>query len=1518
MHASPNRIFELLAKCAGKRFSIARTAEALIFNPMYRACYRKHQNLQLTNYLMRGGRSEDATPIPLNRHRDPGTLEQVADSRVERAILDMILSKLKAFREAWTLLLRERTSNIGPDIVQIVTSLCAVASAFAGESSFGQTSLCREISALTEQVWDVVCKFVSQQEGEVSQVYLTAIGSTLLTLRVENQQGRGSLVQSVSGMVSPVIQLLRESLEGQRANSAFESDLMDMEDSFVSQNTLAIDESRSDGILREDLPFFIDVRSYLVRITVDLLVDQALADQQKGADPATLTATMDFVLSLSSVAILATREPLMRLLTASRSITRSQACRILEKLAGACMQDDNFERCEASLCLCLEALSASVRMWTAEEEDELAGTAADMYTWFLEVALGKSLASSRVLMGIARLLEAVLTTNASFSSNSCSRSPRTSMFQILQSGDNTVKFEVAERICRIFERFVLTEHEAIFDDILDYLPSDPANPEGIAVRLFVLAELAARWHTLRRRSIYHLFETPAHIPSSVEYAKHCLQRLCHALSLASPREVFILFSPQILYTWLEKETIHDIPFTIYGYDSLQSLLFASQNEIVGQIAMRGSRQQAETLSQILSVPWEDMLKSFFAKAEAYTIARDISMPPQENQAKSAESVVRKQLGTDDYMSRVRGLFPDIVATLFVATGEEHGFDRALAKREGFASTKEVLVDIRRRSHSDKTLPPGQQPSFRARYLLDDLEFLCQRINVDVDSIWTAPLTVHVLRTLFDSAVPCLGPLHACVVLRKVRIVVALAGQTLLVGYPLEMLLHTIRPYLTQFHCTEDALGIYWYLLDKGRTSLQSRSAFMAGLAVSTFSSLSKFVGSSQDSTTQESHFQATMSQAQSFRAWFGRYMETFQPSGMAQDMLDAFGRIVHSARNLSGTGSAVKGSHEGDLTFELMNDRTSERRLLTQAAFDSALELSCSEFTLAPQAREDILGDNIDAASQAPVIWDIILRLKVGVDFRTWAAEVLGRAYASTGRISDKLSREQDVTLFGNANESAQFEGNSDVLVLSHLQVLLGTDSSSGASLAEKTLQMVITRLTTEGKIHRYESNIDSPLISDLNWKLLPCPPLISDHNLVNRAVSVPNSNTEMPIEKWASELAIALCLEMSKDSILGPLPAILSQSPQFSQQIIPAIVHKALLSDISGQQKSRHTLSSTFSDILKDRRMSNKQYLRLVNSTILFLRCQPLPTESTMADRNSWLEIDFGEASAAAVACNAPKTALLFLELQASRHHLQIARSSRRSSTSKTDEPFGLMQSVFESLDDPDFFYGAQEQVSMDSVLKKLGHEGASLKNLSFQSAVLDSNLKCSGEDEEQPETSGVLSALSAANLHGVARAVQINSNRIGDGSTSTSDSILSTALNLHQWDLPGAPSHAASVRTVLRTFHQLNVLQSKDTILQTLNEGLLANLDHISSSALLGAPLYSALSTLTILSEIKETLTLSNSAELDERWLTMEAREHWMDHERYLFTSPLLSFCDDLLQFRKNLPHPSRPGGSSLHNQT
>ncbi len=89
-----------------------------------------------------------------------------------------------------------------------------------------------------------------------------------------------------------------------------------------------------------------------------------------------------------------------------------------------------------------------------------------------------------------------------------------------------------------------------------------------------------------------------------------------------------------------------------------------------------------------------------------------------------------------------------------------------------------------------------------------------------------------------------------------RVFICLAGPHAWKSYPLEMLLHSIRPYIVDTECADDALGMSQFLLEKGYEALSKSSSFLAGYALTSLASLRVFLETSQSSTTQESPIQS--------------------------------------------------------------------------------------------------------------------------------------------------------------------------------------------------------------------------------------------------------------------------------------------------------------------------------------------------------------------------------------------------------------------------------------------------------------------------------------------------------------------------------------------------------------------------------------------------------------------------------------------------------------------------------------
>jgi ataxia telangiectasia mutated family protein len=549
-----------------------------------------------------------------------------------------------------------------------------------------------------------------------------------------------------------------------------------------------------------------------------------------------------------------------------------------------------------------------VASWTDERNEALSESAMDIYSWLMEALLGRKRASPKVYILLSVLIQAVLDARPTYGSEQSLPSPRTSLFTILQEGDVQVKFSVAGFIPSLFERFLLKDHDAIFDDVLGSLPRDPDWVEGIALRLFVLSRLASDWHTLLRRCIYHMFETPAQVPASLEYAQKCMRAVSKTLGLRDARELFRLFASQILYTWMETQSVTSMPFSIFEYESLKEMLLDVKDEVIGQMMMRAKESEMQELGSFLEIPYAELLETSFHKAEAYCIARDITTPPEPgSQPKGVEIRMRKLLGADGFMTQAEKRFPEIIATFFRSLDRYDQIERAFSKRPSFQYALDIQNKIAGKSAAQSSLPANQQPSFRARYLLDELEFFCKRVGFELESIWTPSLASFVCRSLLETIHPALGSLHTCSVIRKIRILVCLCGPVMLEGYPFEMLLHALRPFLSDVHCSKDALGILWYLLEAGKQYLKDKPDFVAGICVSTSLTLRKLFSSSLSSTTQQSQFKSALTNAEIFHKWLRQFAEECCDSDWDENIQVAYSRMLDLAQQLSAPGRPTSG-----------------------------------------------------------------------------------------------------------------------------------------------------------------------------------------------------------------------------------------------------------------------------------------------------------------------------------------------------------------------------------------------------------------------------------------------------------------------------------------------------------------------------------------------------------------------------------------------------------------------------------
>jgi ataxia telangiectasia mutated family protein len=1469
-YARPLDLLDLFLSCTNRSFSIPRYQATGPVGHIAESWLFLHENRELIDYSFHTGTAtfHRANPWGL---REAWSLEQSSrQDPDDTVILDLLRLRSESFLQAWHAMTEER-SHITAESLQILVSFCVVSSLFLACLPQSSQSRSQDLRQNCSTLWNSTCEFLAGQEPSLTQSCLELISPFLSPLCCSDTPP--AIRMGFGELVKPLLKTLERFRQSSKIPTS--EDPMDLDE--ADNTSLAIDETILE-MNRTSRTFFVDAATSQRCVTIQLSVFQRIYADSGSSRSLQNSSIIQYLTGLDEADILSAQAILPEVYRLCSKMVPSELLSALEDLGEKCLQSYEMERCEASHCVCIRMMASLIDSWANGPDDTLKESAMDLYNWFMEVLLARKQASPKVYIALAELVQLVLGVCPSYGNQQSLPSPRTSLFTILREGDVQVKFSVAKFIPALFERFLLKDHDAIFDDVLESLPRDPEWLEGIAVRLFVLSQLASKWHTLLRRSIYHLFETPAQVPLSLWYAEKCMSSVSQTLGLQNTKELFRLFSSQILYTWTETQSIMSMPFSIFGYDNLREMLLDVKDEIVGQMTMRAKEQDTIELAQYLEIPHVELLVASFHKAEAYSIARDISTPPgQGSQPKGVEIRLRKLLGADQFMTRVETEFPSIIADFFNSLDYYDQIERAFSKRPNFDYALNIQTQILNKSASRAVLPANQQPSFRARYLLDELEFLCKRTGFEFESIWTPSLVSFICRSLLESIHPALGSLHACSVIRKIRILVCVANSIVLRDYPLEMTLSSLRPFLGDIHCSEDALGIFWYLLESGKSYLQAAPGFAAGIAVSTLVTLRALFSSTPENPTQESQLQVVQSNARIFYQWLVDFLSNLRSSGWDIATKETFDRLVSLAEKFSSSESSSIGQVGKDLVFEVLKDRDSVTSLLSRPVADLVLSLLCPEFEQAFETG-DRSSNDVDPASHVVSLWHTLQNSNGGSQYRLWAARVIGRSFAATGKINQLLLREQDLSLFQYPESSL----SSDILCYSKARILrvlcdmLHNQKHDEAGLVEHTLQLIVSSIADNPDFQGCGDVIPDSLMKALIWNPYTCPAILLSPSEQSRCKSAATSTLGLTVARWARTISLFLSNAALEDPVIGSLRKILNVTPGLAVQLLPYILHDVLLSeslDKGEQGEVRDAISAAFGQVLCEVDEETLSHAQLVISCILYLRNQPVPNESTIVQRDKWLEIDFGKASSAAHRCGLQKTSLLFLEIQTSR----TVSGPRRTSVVKYQPPSALMHDIFKNIDDPDLFYGIQQSSSLASVMERLEYESSGFKNLLFQSAKYDSEMQMS----DSAQSYGVLKALNSTNLQGIANTMLSASSCANDTSVAF-DSTLQAATSLQKWDIPVSPYDASPSATVFRAFQSLNTSGSLLEVNQSIDSGLLTTLDSLVQTGRSAIQLRASMRALGIMTEMSDTLHASCSEEIAEEWHKIKARSSWLKTER------------------------------------
>ncbi|KAK0646289.1 hypothetical protein B0T16DRAFT_458224 [Cercophora newfieldiana] len=1494
MHATAFDIVSLLRACYGMS-PLSMAAPLRLFGASLAQFWKSQQDVQRTvRYLLL--LPDEVPPVffssasldenkPAQQTLDSESTEAHA---AKRLILELFFPKIEELLQmvgAWHKRGADNPLPVSMDRLQSVISTCLAGLLMVPDFASLKSQTSEDFATQLNSVTDAALKVVpeSPQSESFLNLILTLCSAHLPPLITEEVKALRQQHSPLLKFFSKVSSLLQEidRVEG----SSNHPDSMDIDDNSDSQSSHKNSVSKIKALPRRDIWLCHTPEAFYLETSLRIrYLDVIHGDE--GAIGMVYGTFISRITQLTNQQFLHCRVFMEELFEFVEINGWEAAEDILEKLGGV-IGASAFQCCEVALCTCIDVLASLGHCWSGKFAmgGRVPSLGGDFYQYFVARSLPNNSMSATTQISLSRLLFRLCEIAPDYAASLKLPSSRTTLLTILQERPIEVKFAIGLALPNLFGLYILKTHDDLFVDVLERLPVDPQNHEGIAFRLFALAEMACRWPTLLRRCIYHIFEIPGKIAesSTSKYAARCLQRIATSLKLTSPKELFSLFAPQVLYTWLDGDSLNNIPFAIFGFSSLQDLLSEAQTEASAILIMRGQERDALDLAKTLGISPEELVQRAFTKIMAYSIAHDISVASGDGYV-TGEARVRKLLGKEKFLENIHLNFVDIIATFFNIFDQEDPIENAFARDEKFAYAATIMAQIKEYGHLPTALPPNQQPMFKAKYLQREIVHLCSRTPYEAENLWTPPLIVFVARKLLNTIHPALGPLHACSVLRKIRVLICLAGDRALASYPLEMLLYSIREFVLDPESADDALGIAKYLVLKGEAHLMKAPSFFAGYALSSLVDIRVFICSSQSSTTQESQFRATKTKAEEFHDWLRKHLLQYvSPAFKDVDQKRAFQAIMKSAAMNFARGSAKKGREESSLLLEILKDWGREHQLLGDPARKVALSMLNSEFQEPPPVREDIIETDDDAVKHAAVVWESCRFMKLSPQYLAWAGRVLGRAFAASGEVPQELLRESRLEEY---RKLAPGKSGSAESLLSLLKVLTTSSDRFHAGLAESALRVIVTETFIEEDadlMYACGKSLPDSLQNSSMWEPYHTPqsdlfevpaPLESEVYGVKQLES----------PKWAQNLTTLLAQSAPDVPTLRVLPAILSGVKGFAENALPFVVH--LLLHYQEGQGAKRRLSEAIAEWLTSTSPAAKENLKLLLNTILYLRTQKLANETSIADRSHWLDVNFSSAAGAATRCGMYKVALLFAELAFS----EAARSSRRSSAARdTEDSNGVLLEIFENIDDPDAYYGLEQDSSLSSVLSRLEYEKDGTKSLAFRGAAYDIHLRSKGPASAN-DAQALIKSLSSLGLAGLSNSL-LQAQQHLDGSSASLDSTFTTARRLEKWNLPAPENSGSWAATVYKAYQGLHQATDVHVGRIPVYEGFVNTVRHMTGRSLNTSSLRQQYAALAALTELDDLINVSDSQDLKNILKVFEDRTKWMMSGRYDDVSQVLS---------------------------
>ncbi|KAG8630912.1 hypothetical protein KVT40_000052 [Elsinoe batatas] len=1156
--------------------------------------------------------------------------------------------------------------------------------------------------------------------------------------------------------------------------------------------------------------------------------------------------------SMTSDEKVAGRDIICRIAELGAGLTAESAFEILDHLCEEVLQRSYAQsRSGLAKTFVVRFWAMCYDQWIFTEHSELEGVSVDIYDDCLHSLSDQTLTLEAQVI-LSNILVKIWQHNDNFAQHDqhaqadaeLSPSPRSAVIRLISDGRLLAKYCLAEKIPVVFNSYAVPLHDALYDDLEKGLPNNADSVDDIAIRIAFLAGLGAECKSLLRKATWHIFDAAGQVPACIGHAVRAIQRIRQAHRFQNETAVFRLFCSQLAYTWQTDRSLSAMPFSVFGYESLQQLLKDNLAEVVAQCYLFEKVADLVLIKDELQLEEPEMIRESFITTFTYAVAHDVSQTPQNQHLANKEKNLRELFSKDELVSLIKQSLPYITAKIVLATHVDASLERVLDKRSHMEHASHSLARMKSFAQDARDFTVLLQPSFRVKHLFEFLERLARRVGLKSQDLFAGPLFVIIIRCLFDSMNECLGSLHTRSIVQKIRLVCALGDKALEQRYPADMLVRNLRPSLEDLISADDTAGIMYHVFDRGKQAMAAKSENISGVlssALLTADTLKR--ACSKPSIELNSQSQLTRTNMNKLHTWLGEYVATLEPEvhdrhkAAFQVISSSFGDILYPAEFRRDTKAST-------YLIALLDDSKSSRPLMEESDRSELIRTLVGNSTGAPLG-DDVLQKHSSASRYAAGIWRAVKTLPLPSEVSQWLGRALGRSYSMLGPAqARRMIPLDDSDSFARPKSSAQAVQTSRYIIVRKLTELLASQSPKTASIAERALRSAIDAFRVAGDVEAIQALLPDHIFlaldasitqSSAKWKLK------DDHN----ALASPLDRSSSGIVSLVEKVIQLSPTEPISGSILPAVRGIES----FAEAVLGPLCHLALYGGDDAAVSARQSLSDTIAHTFRGE-ASTSQTKHTI-SVLLYLLRQPAEKEGTRMERLQWLEIDYLAAARCAVRCNMPKHALLLAEIapRAVQHTRSSRRSSSQASPGHADIPHDLLLSIFDIIDDPDSFYAVERAPSLDNILKRVDREADPYKSLVLHSACLDAS-KRSGEEADVEHSTSTLSALGSMNMNALSD-ILLKQSRTDD--IQTSETAIHVSRKLYEWDIQLPESNEMSSATIFGAFQHLSNSSTAYTLQSCLVQPVTQALGKLSCADLTRERATSALHALALVSDIQ-----------------------------------------------------------------